>query len=457
MTSQQKRTTVGEQALQKLRGSLRGEVLLPGDARYDDARRIWNGMIDKHPALIARCAGTADVIESVRFAREHDLVVSARGGGHNIAGNCVCEDGLMIDLSPMKGIRVEPGRRIARAEPGVKLGEFDLETQAFGLATPLGVATDTGIAGLNLGGGYGWLAGKYGLSCDNLVSADVVTANGTMVTASAGENADLFWGLRGGGGNFGIVTSFEYRLHEVGTVLGGPVFYPLDQARTVLHFYNEFVRTMPDELSTVAGFLTTPDGQISLAIGVCWCGDLSAGEKILQPVRRIASPKFDLIQPMPYRAMQSIFDPMFLPGRQYYWKSSLLRNLSDAAIDVLTVRGSRLPTPFSVVILQGLSGAAARVAPTATAFAHRYNHWNCVVHSGWTDGDAASNISWVRDTWSAAERFLERAVYMNDLGEEEAGRVLDAYGSNHQRLAELKKKYDPTNFFSLNQNIKPAA
>jgi len=454
-TTRETSTVLNETTVQAFQGTLRGELLRSSDARYDSARTVWNGMIDKRPALIVRCVGVSDVINAVKFARTHDVLVSVRGGGHNIAGNSVCAGGLMIDLAAMQGIHVDPVRRTARAQAGVKLGDVDLETQAFALATTLGTASDTGIAGLTLGGGYGWLAGKYGMACDNLLSADMVTASGEFVTANETENPELFWGLRGGGGNFGVVTSFEYRLHEVGPVLGGPIFYPFTKAKDILRFYNEFAATAPDELSTVGGFLTTPDGRLSVGIGVCYCGDLSTGEKVVQPLRQIATPTFDFIQPMPYLALQRSFDELFAPGRHYYWKSSLMRSLSDSATDVIVECASAIPTPLSVIIMQQLHGAATRVSPTATAFAHRYHHWNFIPHAGWTDGDGDRNIEWVREAWRATQPFLEQAAYVNDLGDEDVDRVQAAYGQNYSRLVALKNQYDPTNFFRLNQNIKP--
>ncbi len=454
-TTRETSTVLNETTVQAFQGTLRGELLRSSDARYDSARTVWNGMIDKRPALIVRCVGVSDVINAVKFARTHDVLVSVRGGGHNIAGNSVCAGGLMIDLAAMQGIHVDPVRRTARAQAGVKLGDVDLETQAFALATTLGTASDTGIAGLTLGGGYGWLAGKYGMACDNLLSADMVTASGEFVTANETENPELFWGLRGGGGNFGVVTSFEYRLHEVGPVLGGPIFYPFTKAKDILRFYNEFAATAPDELSTVGGFLTTPDGRLSVGIGVCYCGDLSTGEKVVQPLRQIATPTFDFIQPMPYLALQRSFDELFAPGRHYYWKSSLMRTLSDSATDVIVECASAIPTPLSVIIMQQLHGAATRVSPTATAFAHRYHHWNFIPHAGWTDGDGDRNIEWVREAWRATQPFLEQAAYVNDLGDEDVDRVQAAYGQNYSRLVALKNQYDPTNFFRLNQNIKP--
>src|SRR5262245_42281475 len=315
----------------KLAAGLQGTLLRPSDAEYDAARKVWNGMVDKHPALIARCAGTADVVECVRFAREHDVLVSVRGGGHNYAGKSVCNGGLMIDLSPMKGIRMDPAGRIARAQGGLRLGEFDRATQAHGLATTLGVNTDTGIAGLTLGGGYGWLCGKYGLACDNVVSLEVVTADARVLTASADENADLYWGMRGAGANLGIATTFEYRLHEVGPVLGGMVIYPIAKGKEVLRFADEFAATCPDEVSTVILLLTAPDGNPAVAIAVCYTGPLDKGEKLLAPLKTVAPPMANLVAVQPYTQMQTLFDEAWPPGRRYYNKSSMIRRFTEAS------------------------------------------------------------------------------------------------------------------------------
>ena len=441
----------------KLARSLRGPLVRPGDGGYDDIRRVWNGMVDKHPALIARCAGAADVVACVRFAREHDVRLSVRGGGHNYAGKSLCDDGLVIDLSSMKGIRVDPARRIAHAQAGLRLGEFDRETQAFGLATTLGVNTDTGIAGLTLGGGYGWLAGRHGLACDNVLSVDLVTAEGQVLTASASEHEDLFWGVRGAGANLAIVTAFEYRLHPVGPVLGGMVIYPLRQGRDVLRFFDEYSAGCPDEVSTACLLLTAPDGTPAVAIAACHTGPLDAGEKALQPIRALATPIADLIAPQPYTQMQTLFDEAWPPGRRYYNKSSIVRRFNDGAIDALLTYAGAMPTSLSAIAFQQLHGAAARVAPDATAFPHRYDHHTCYVHPA-TDDPAESEkiVRWGRDCWEALQSYAEPAVYVNALEDalEDGGeRVRDAYGSNYTRLAALKRKYDPTNMLSSNQNI----
>jgi len=445
----------------KFAAGFRGEIVRPGDARYDNVRKVWNGMVDKRPALIARCTGVADVVDAVRFAREHDLRVSVRGGGHNYAGKSVADRGFMIDLSPMKGIRVDPATRTARAQAGVRLGEFDRETQAFGLATTLGVNTDTGIAGLTLGGGYGWLDGKYGLACDNLLSVDVVTADGRALTASANEHEDLFWGVRGAGANLGIVTSFEYRLHPVGPVLGGLVIHPLSGGREALRFFDEFSATCPDEVSTAGLLLTAPDGNPAVAIGVCCCGPLPDGERLLKPLRTFGRPLADLIAPQPYVQMQTLFDEAWAPGRLYYNKSSIVRRLGDATIDMLLSWGSSMPTPLSAIALQQLHGAAARVPADATAFPHRYDHFSAYVHPAADDAaDAEKIVRWGRECWEALQPFSERAVYVNaleDALEEGEQRVHEAYGANYRRLAALKTTYDPTNFFALNGNIRPTA
>jgi len=459
-------TTGSEKALDdlvldKLGGRLRGTVVRPGDPDYDRVRKVWNGMVDKRPALIARCAGAADVMECVRFAREHDLLVSVRGGGHNYAGKSVCEGGLMIDLHPMKGLRVDPARRIASAQAGLRLGEFDRETQAFGLATTLGVNTDTGIAGLTLGGGYGWLCGKHGLACDNILSVDVVTADGRLVTASADENADLFWGMRGAGANLGIATSFDYRLHPVGPVLGGMVLYPLARGKEALTVLDGFASTCPDTVSTAVLLLTAPDGSPAVALAACYCGPLAEGDKILKPLRTFTSPLADLIAPQPYTQMQTLFDEAWPPGRIYYNKSSNIRRLSEPAIEMMLEWGRTLPTPLSAIALQQAHGAVSRVGPGDTAFPHRHDHFTFLAHPATDDSaDCQKITTWGRECWAAMQPFVEPAVYVNaleDALEEGEARVREAYGANYDRLAALKKKYDPTNFFTANQNIKPGA
>ena len=453
-------TTIAElpqERIQEFRTRLRGKLLGPGDDSYDAVRTVWNAMIDRRPALIARCVGAADVIAAVCFAREHDLLVSVRGGGHSVAGLSVCDGGLMIDLSPMKGIRVDPVAGTARAEPGVLWAEFDREAQAFGLATTGGVVSTTGVAGLTLGGGQGFLAGKYGFSCDNLLSADIVTADGYLLRASADENADLFWGLRGGGGNFGVVTSFEYRVHAVGQVLGGMIIHPIDRATDVLRFYREFTDSEPDELTTYAALLTAPDGNPVVALVACYAGALDEGERIVAPLRAFGPPIADTMAPMPYADFQMLLTEGFPYGRQNYWKAALAREVTDGAIETIIEHSGRAPSPFSTFVLADTHGAYSRVGTSDTAYSHRDTLYDFLIMANWSDPtESDRNIRWARDFFAAVQPHVPRAVYVNDLGEEGEERVREAYGANYARLAELKKQYDPTNFFRLNQNIQPA-
>jgi hypothetical protein len=436
--------------------SVRGQVLCAGDVGYEAARQVFNAMIDRHPALVVSCAEPGDVVRGVGFARAHGLPLSVLGGGHSVAGNAVCNGGAMLDLSGMKGIRVDPAGRVAVAQPGLTLGEFDRATQAHGLATTLGVVSMTGIAGLTLGGGIGWLNGKYGLACDNLLAADVVTADGRTLTASASENEDLYWGLRGGGGNFGVVTSFTYRLHPVGTVLAGAVTFPPERAREALRFYHKFASACPDELSTAASLVRDGDGHPVLTIAVCYCGPLAEGERVLRPLRSFPAAQ-DRVGPMDYCAFQSGSDAGYPSGRQHYWKAGFLREMPDAAIDVLLGFIAEMPSPHSGAGLQQMCGAASRVDPAATAFAHRARQYDLNILSQWTDPvDTPRNVAWTRAFFAAMEPFLERAVYANNLGDEGDDRVRAAYGANYDRLAVLKAAYDPANLFRLNQNVKPA-
>jgi FAD/FMN-containing dehydrogenase len=447
---------VDEAVIEKLRGSLRGELLRPGEEGYDGARRVWNGMIDRRPALILRCAGVADVISAVNFARHHQLLVSVRGGGHNVAGKAVCEGGLMIDLSRMNSIHVDPGRRTARVAGGATLGALDHETQAFGLATTAGIVPGTGVAGLTLGGGVGRLARKYGLACDNLLSVDLVTADGQFLRASYSENADLFWGVRGGGGNFGVVTSFEYQLYPVGpTVLGGPVIYPLDQAREVLKFYDEYARAAPEEFDADAILLTTPEGDRVLAISVCYIGPIAEGERFLQPFRTLGTPVADQIGPIPYTQLQASGEVFFPADLHYYWKTHFLGEIGEDAIDAVVAHFATVPSPRSLVAFQQYGGAVGRVGRTETAFWHRDAQYDFIPTSIWTDPtESDKHIQWVRQLWDMMKPFA-RGVYVNNLGEEGEDQVRVAYGDNYERLVTLKTKYDPTNFFRLNSNINP--
>ncbi len=447
--------------LDELRGKLRGRLLRPADPEYDSARHIWNGMVDRRPALIARCRGAADVTAAVRFAREHGLLLSVRGGGHNVAGNAVCDGGLMIDLAEVNGVRIDPANRTARAGGGALWRDLDHEAAAFGLATTGGIIPTTGIGGLTLGGGFGWLMRKHGLSCDNLLSADVVTADGRCLTANAEDNADLFWGLRGGGGNFGVVTSLEYRLHPLDRILGGMVLHPLDRAADVLRFLREFAETAPDELTSMAVLLTAPDGAKMLAVVVCYCGTLEEGERALRPLRRFGPPAADQIAPMPYTQLQGLLEAGFPPGRQNYWKSSFLRELADDAVAAAVAHFRAVPSPTTAIAIEHLGGAVGRVGEADTAFAHRQARFNFLAVSSWTDPrENETHMRWTRTVWNDIQPFATGGVYVNYLGDaadEGAARVAAAYGSrNHTRLAALKKKYDPLNLFRLNQNIRPA-
>jgi len=436
----------------------RGQLLFPGGDAYDQGRKLWNGMFDRRPALIARCAGAADVISAVNFARDNRLQIAVRGGGHSFPGHSVCDGGIVIDLSAMKGIRVDPGERTARAEPGVKWIAFDQETQAFGLATSGGTVSDTGIAGLTLGGGLGWLSSKHGLTVDNLLSADVVLADGRFLTANATDNPDLFWALRGGGGNFGVVTSFEYQLHNVGpTIVGGMVAYRLGEARNVLRFYRDFCNAAPDELTTYAGFLNPPGGDTVVALFCCYCGPLDKGEEVTRPLKSIAVPVLDALGPMPYAAQQCLFDGGFPTGSYYYTKADFLPDLTDEAIEVFVEYAAAKPSPLSGILVQTVCGAASRVPTDAMAFRHRTFPYAPIIVSQWLDAaDTGRNVSWARDCSEALHPFAAGGVYVNDLGENDDDRVPVAYGANYQRLVELKKKYDPNNLFHLNPNIKPA-
>ncbi len=462
MTISGRDVALDETVIEEFSAGLRGDLLRPGDDGYDDARTIYNAMIDKRPALIARCAGVADVIHAVNFARTSDLLVSVRSGGHNVSGNAVSDGGLMIDLSPMKGVRVDQEGKTVRAEPGLTWGEFDHETQAFGLATTGGLVSTTGIAGLTLGGGLGWLMGNHGLACDNLISVDVVTADGRVLTASASQNQDLFWGLRGGGGNFGIATSFEFQLHPVGPMLGGILIYPLDQATKTLVFLDDFTRTTPDELGTFIGFVTSPEGERVMAVFVSYNGAVEEGERILKPLREFGAPLADMIGPMPYTQVQRMMDEGFPAGRQNYWKSNFLKGLDSEAIDIIVDQVAKAPSPHSAVAIEQFSGAVNRVGVDDTAFNHRDARYNLLIVGIWDEpGAKDENVKWARDLWNAMEPYSSGGVYVNYLGQEAdegAERVKSAYGpEKYERLVVLKNKYDPTNLFRMNQNIKPSA
>lgn len=449
-----------------LREGFRGELLRPGDDGYDTARAIWNGSIDRSPAVVARATGVADVVAAVNFARDNDLVLSVRAGGHSLPGHSTCDGGLVLDLSPMQGVRVDPERMTARAQAGVQWGLLDRETQAYGLAVTGGQITHTGIAGLTLGGGIGWLVRKFGLACDNLLSADVVTAQGEVVTASAEENEDLFWGLRGGGGNFGVVTSFEYQLHPLGPILGGAVLHPVERAPEALRLLRDVANEGSDELTAYAIFLTGPPapfvpeafhGKPLIALAACYAGDLEQGEEALKPFREFGPPIVDLFQPMPYAVIQSMFDESGPHGRSYYIKGQTVRELSDELIDVLVEQATTMPVPFSELHVGQLGGAVKRVGENDTAYSHRDAEYTLIFIAGWEDPSARDqHVDWVRGMTDATTTHAV-GVYVNFLEDEGLERIKFAYGSKekYNRLVELKNKWDPTNLFCLNQNIAP--
>jgi hypothetical protein len=452
-------SAVSSEQLENFRGSLRGELIQPGHAGYDLARRVWNGNIDRRPALIARCTGVADVQSAVNFARVQDLRVSVRGGGHSAPGYATNDDGLVIDLSPMKGIRVDPQRRTVRAEGGVLWRELDRETQVFGLATTGGTVSNTGIAGLTLGGGLGWLMGKHGLTVDNLISADVITADGVFRHASAQENPDLFWALRGGGGNFGVVTSFEYQLHPVTEVLGGLLLYPLDQAPDVLRFYRDFCGSLPDEAEAFSAFLTAPQGMPVVALMLGYNGPIKDGEEVLGSARRFGKPMADLIGPMPYIARQTMLDANNAEhGLHRYWRSALTEQISDGLIDALVDGAASFTSPLSALIFFRMHGAAVRLLPTDTAFASRRAQWDFDAIAQWSDAASSDqHTAWLRTLWARCEPHLLGRAYVNHLAADDRPETVRAsFGENYARLRQLKSRYDPSNLFRMNANIAPA-
>jgi FAD/FMN-containing dehydrogenase len=459
-------TALDEAAVLDLRATLGGELVQPGDGTYDEHRKVWNGSIDRRPGLIARCAGVADVRAAVRFGREQGLTVAVRSGGHSFPGLSVCDDGLLIDLGPMKGIRVDPDTLTARAQAGVLLGELDRETQAFGLAVPAGIVTHTGLAGLTLGGGIGWIMRKYGLTVDQLLSVDVVTADGDFVKASADENADLFWGIRGGGGNFGIVTDFEFRLNRLGPeVVAGPVFWAMEDGPEVMRFYRDWIADAPDELMTIlvqrrapALPIVPPElvGKLVVAVAACYAGPVEDGERVVRPLKQFGSPVLDLCRPKPFLAHQAMFDPSFRHGCWYYVRSCDVDALSDDVIDITLEHGRRITSPITSVALWQMGGAVARVGDDETAFNGRQagHTFNINGNSETADGFEEER-QWARDYWDALAPH-HTSVYVNFLMEEGEDRIKQAYGADKfDRLKALKRKYDPTNFFRLNQNIAP--
>jgi FAD/FMN-containing dehydrogenase len=448
-----------EASVQLLGEVLSGRVLAPGDGGYDDARSVRNALIDRRPALIARCLHTADVADAVDFGREEGLEISVRGGGHSVAGRAVTEGGLMIDLSLMKGIHVDSARRTVRAQAGVRVGELDRATAAFGLATPSGVVSSTGIAGLTLGGGIAWLMGKYGMAVDNLLSAEVVLASGAVVTASDDTDPDLFWAIRGGGGNFGVVSSFEYRTHPVVSVLGGPVLHPLAAAPRLFSFYREFAADLPDELSTQAVFLHAPDGSGAKLCGIAVChagDDADRAEADIRPLRRFGSPAADMIQRMPYPDVNTGVDWLSPAGALSYWKSAFFSELSDPAVDVMTGAFEQAPSELCALVVEDFHGAVTRVDPTATAYPHREPGFNLFLISQWTDPSRTDmGIAWARETFDALSPYMADRSYTNYLPADDYDRVRQAYGPNYERLVELKRRYDAENLYRLNHNIDP--
>lgn len=464
-----KMTELGDGPLSKLANTFRGELLTAGDHGYDEARTVWNAMIDRRPTVIARCTSTSDVVSAVHFAREHDLLLSVRGGGHNVAGDAVCDEGLMIDLSQMDGVYVNPEQRTARAGPGADLGDLDHETQLYGLATPTGIVSETGLAGLTLGGGFGWLTRKHGFTSDNLLSAQVVTADGEVLQASEEKNADLFWGIRGGGGNFGVVTSFEYELHPIGpTILGGMVIHAMSQAPSVIRFYRDFVEDAPDALGSAVVMRLAPPapfipealhGEPVFAVVVCYAGDVDEGRHLLQPLREYGDPLADRISPRPYLTMQSMLDKGQPAGLQYYSKSEYLPGLSDAAIDTTIEYGMTITSPETRVAVMQLGGAMGRIPEMESAVSHRDAAFVFAINNGWKDPENdGRQIEWTRSFWQAIRPFSSGGSYVNFLSQDEdQSRVQAAYGSKekYQRLVALKNKYDPTNLFRMNHNIEP--
>ena len=455
------------EAIEQLRSQLRGPLCLPGESGYEQARAIWNGMIDRHPAWVVRCTGTADVIAAVNFARKHDLLLSVRGGGHNVAGSAVCDDGLMIDLSLMRGIYVDPVSKVARVQPGINWGDLDRETQPFGLAVPGGIVSTTGVAGLTLGGGFGWLSRKFGLTSDNLISADVVTADGRFLKASRRENTDLFWGLCGGGGNFGVVTSFEFRLQPVGPqVMAGLILYPMEDAPEVLEFYQHFTAQAPDEVSTLAVLRVAPPapflpvevhGKPVVGLGVCFAGPVEEGQEAVRPLKEFGSPLVDLVAPKSFLAHQTMLDAASPSGRRYYWKSGYFAGLSDEACKTLVNHASNLSSPMTAILLFHLGGAIRRMDEHESAAGNRDATYVLNIQSAWENPvETDRHVAWTRDFWTAMQPFSTKGVYVNFLSDGEGPeRIRAAYPNSYARLEAIKRKYDPMNMFRMNQNIQP--
>lgn len=452
--------------IQSLSDHLQGRVVLPSSSDYDEVRTIWNAMIDKKPALIVECGGTDDVVHAIKFGRANDLEISIRGVGHNIAGNSLCDGGLMIDLSQLNSVTVDTSTRRAFVDPGATLGDFDAATQEHGLATPIGINSTTGISGLTLGGGFGWLTRKYGMTVDNVISAEVVTVEGEKITASSDENSDLFWALLGGGGNFGVVTKWEFALHPVGPeITAGLIVYPLSEASQVLNQWREFTKTAPPEVNAWVVLRQAPPlpflpedvhGREVIVLAVFYAGDAADGERLLAPLKTFGNPYGVHVGPVPYTAWQQAFDPLLTPGMRNYWKSHNFTELSDDAFDVMVEYAGKLPTPHCEIFIGLIEGAPNRVAADATAYRHRDAKFVLNVHGRWEHpAEDASVIGWAREFFDASKPYASDGAYVNFMTEEEGGRVGSAYGANYDRLVEIKRKYDPTNVLHLNQNIVP--
>jgi hypothetical protein len=458
--------TLDTAAIAGFKSNLRGELIQPTDATYEEARKVYNGMIDRHPGLIARCVDVADVMSAVNFAREHHLLVAIRGGSHNGPGLGTCDDGLVIDLSGMKGVQVDAAQRTVRVEGGCTWGEVDQATHPYGLATPSGFISTTGVGGLTLGGGIGYLARTYGLTLDNLLSVDMVLADGSAVTANETEHPDLFWAVRGGGGNFGVVTSFVFRLHEISTVYGGPIFWPLDQAKELLAFWRDFILTAPRDINGWFGFVTVPPAPIfpeqyhlqKMCVTVwCYTGDLAEAESRFAPIRAFGTPAIDAAGPIPWPELQKMFDGIYPPGLQWYWKADFFNDLSDKAIELHTKYAEQLPTMHSTMHLYPINGAVQDVGKEETAFSFREANFAEVMVG--VDPDPANNermIAWARNYWMALHPHSAGGAYINMVMDEGQELVRAAYRENYDRLARVKALYDPENLFQVNQNIEPA-
>jgi FAD/FMN-containing dehydrogenase len=458
--------TLLQKSIDKLKNKVKGKVILPADSGYNEARKVWNAMIDRRPAVIVQCADAADVPHSISFARNNGLEISMRGAGHNIAGNAVCDNGVVIDFSRMRKVHVDAEKRCAHVEPGATLGDIDKATQAHGLATPLGINSTTGIAGLTLGGGFGWLTRKHGMTVDTLVSAEMVTADGSQIRVSANENSELFWAIRGGGGNFGVVTRFEFKLYPVGPeIIAGLLVFPFAQARQVLRKYREFAESAPEEINVWAVLRKAPPlpflpanvhGKEVVVLAVFYTGDNTEGQKLIEPLRSFGDAHGEHIGAQPYAQWQQAFDPLMTPGARNYWKSHNFKKLSDGALDSIIQFAGKLPTPQCEIFLGLIAGASNRIPADATAYGHRDTKFVLNVHGRWDDpADDKRCIVWARDFFKASAPYASAGAYVNFMTEDEADRIAAAYGSNFARLAQIKRKHDPDNIFHMNQNIKP--